>query len=174
MPSGDPTEIEAHCQTRAVHIRVIRDGDINAEHVGDRSQHTLGLTQRLMEHQAKREARLDGDRRIDRLTASRSGGGGMPCLHGFLGEPHGEDSSPHQRRIVFWPIRHPVPGPRDLMTAALIELVGHGSSKRWGVAPAILQSFRPSRYPPPPRSPDARNAERPYPLFMHQRVAAPL
>jgi hypothetical protein len=122
MPSGDPTEIEAHCQTR-----VIRDGDINAEHVGDRSQHTLGLTQRLMEHEAKREARLDGDRRIDRLTASS---GGMLCLHDFVGEPHGKASPPHERRIVFRPVRHLVSGPWDLVTAALIKFVGHGSSKR--------------------------------------------
>jgi hypothetical protein len=47
---------------------VIRDGDINPEHVGDRSQHALGLTQRLMDP-AKRETCLDGDRRIDRLSA---------------------------------------------------------------------------------------------------------
>jgi hypothetical protein len=52
---------------------MIRDADINAERVGNRSQHALGLTQRLVEHQAKREARLDGDRRIDRLSAPLSG-----------------------------------------------------------------------------------------------------
>ena len=42
-----------------------------------------------MEHPAKSETRLDGDRRIGRLTAPLSGSGGMACLHGFLGEPHG-------------------------------------------------------------------------------------
>jgi hypothetical protein len=47
---------------------VIGDGDVDLEHVGDRSQQTLGLSQRLVEYQAKREARLDGDRRVDRLT----------------------------------------------------------------------------------------------------------
>jgi hypothetical protein len=52
---------------------VIRDGDSDLEHVGNRSQHALGLTQRLMEYQAQREAGLDSDRRIDRLSAPLSG-----------------------------------------------------------------------------------------------------
>ena len=48
---------------------MIGDGDIDREYVGDRSQQALGLPQRLMEYQAKSKARLDGQRRIDRLTA---------------------------------------------------------------------------------------------------------
>jgi hypothetical protein len=46
--------------TAAAQCRVIGDGDL--EYVGDRSEQTLGLSQRLMEYQAEREARLDGDR----------------------------------------------------------------------------------------------------------------
>src|SRR5216110_2926372 len=65
--------------------RVIGDSDIDMEHRGDRAQQALGLTQRLMKHQAKRETCLDGDRRIDRLSAPLPGSGGMPCRHGFLG-----------------------------------------------------------------------------------------
>jgi len=38
-----------------------------------------------MEHQAKREAGVDDDRRIDWLTAPLSGSRSMPGLHGFLG-----------------------------------------------------------------------------------------
>ena len=34
---------------------MIGDGDIDAEHIGDRPQQTLGLRQGLVEHQAKRE-----------------------------------------------------------------------------------------------------------------------
>ena len=69
---------------------MIRDADINSERVGNRSQQAFGLTQRLMEDQAKREAGLDGDRRIDWLTAPLSGGRGMPGINGFFGQPNGD------------------------------------------------------------------------------------
>jgi hypothetical protein len=39
---------------------MIGDGNIDRQYVGDRSQQALGLTQRLMEHQAESRARLDG------------------------------------------------------------------------------------------------------------------
>src|SRR5208282_4716419 len=54
---------------------VIGDCNIELEHIGDRSQQAFGLTQRLVEHQAKCETRLDGCRRIDRLTAALAGAG---------------------------------------------------------------------------------------------------
>src|SRR5436309_1973143 len=93
-----------------------------------------------MEHQAKREAGLDGDRRIDWLTAPLSGGRGMPGLNGFFGQPNGDAPPPYQGRVVFRPVRDPVSGLRDFVAAGLIELVGHGSSKRRGIAlaPTIL------------------------------------
>src|SRR5271166_2437528 len=78
--------------------------------VGNRSRHARGLTQRLMEHQAKREAGLDGDRRIDRLTAPLSGSRSMPGLNGFFGQPNREAPPPDQPGLVFRPVRHPVPG----------------------------------------------------------------
>src|SRR4029077_19460853 len=34
---------------------VIRNGDIDLEHIGDRAKQSLGLTERLMEHQAERQ-----------------------------------------------------------------------------------------------------------------------
>jgi hypothetical protein len=43
-----------------------------------------------MEHQAKREAGLDGDRRIDWRTAALSGSRNMPGLNGFFGQPNGD------------------------------------------------------------------------------------
>jgi len=52
---------------------MIGDGDIDPKHIGDRVQKTFGLTQRLVEHQTKREAGLDGDRRIDCLATPLSG-----------------------------------------------------------------------------------------------------
>src|ERR1700730_13966475 len=60
--------------TAAAQGGVIGDGDVDLEHVGDRSQQTLGLSQWLVEYQAEREARLDGHCRVDRLPARLSGG----------------------------------------------------------------------------------------------------
>jgi hypothetical protein len=53
--------------------RVMRDGNMDPEPIGDRTKQLLGLAERSVEHQAKREAGLDGDRRIDRLTAPVAG-----------------------------------------------------------------------------------------------------
>ncbi len=71
---------------------MIRDGNIDPEHIGDRTQKTVGLTQRLVEHQAKRKAGLDGDRRIDWLATPLSGRRRMPCRQCLLGEPHRQAS----------------------------------------------------------------------------------
>ena len=60
---------------------VIWNGDIDLEHIGDRAKQPLGLTERLVEHQAECEAGLNGDRGIDRLTAPRSRCRCMPCGH---------------------------------------------------------------------------------------------
>jgi len=60
---------------------------------------------------------LNGDSRIDGLTAPRSGRRRMPCGHGLLGEPHRETPPLNQRGIVFRPVRHPVSGPGDLVAA---------------------------------------------------------
>ena len=149
----DPFRQDRQAATATAQSRVIRDGDIDLEHVGDRSQQAFGLTKRLMEYQAKREARLDGDRRIDRLTAPLSGGRRMPCRHSLFGDPYRQASPPDQRRIVFRPIRHPVPSHRDLVAAALVELVRHGVSKRWLSRRLTLLSCRPRHphVPSPPR-----------------------
>ena len=42
--------------TAAAQCGVIGDGDVDLEHVGDRSQQTLGLSRRLVEYEAQREA----------------------------------------------------------------------------------------------------------------------
>ena len=104
---------------------MIRDGDIDPEHFGDRTQKTFGLMQRLVEHQTKRKAGLDGDRRIEWLATPLSGRRRMPCRHGFLGEPHRQASPPCQRGIVFRPVGHPVSGLGKLVATAFGELVRH-------------------------------------------------
>src|ERR1700728_5363299 len=69
LPAVNSLRQDRQATTAAAQCRVIGDGDVDLEHVGDRSQQTLRLSQRLMEYQAEREARLDGDRRVDQLTA---------------------------------------------------------------------------------------------------------
>src|SRR5277367_158859 len=64
-----PLEQDCQATTATAERRMIGDGDIDPEQIGDRTQKTFGLTQRLVELRAKREAGLDGDRRIDCLTA---------------------------------------------------------------------------------------------------------
>src|SRR5271155_5399363 len=120
--------LEQYCQatTATAQGRMIGDGDIDPEHIGDRTQKTFGLTQRLVEHQAKREAGLDGDRRIDWLAAPLSGRRRMPRRHCLLGEPHRQASSSYQRGIVLRPVRHSVSGLGKLVASAFGELVRHG------------------------------------------------
>jgi hypothetical protein len=57
-----PHRQDCQATTATAEGRIIGDGDIDPEHVGDRTQKTFGLTQRLVEHQAKRETGLNGDR----------------------------------------------------------------------------------------------------------------
>jgi hypothetical protein len=71
--ASDPFGQDGHAAAATAQGCMIRNGDIDLEHLGDRSQHALGLTQRLVEHQAKRETCIDGERRIHRLTAALPG-----------------------------------------------------------------------------------------------------
>jgi len=119
---------DCHAATTAAQGCMIRNGDIDLEHLSDRSQHTFGLTKWLVKHQPKRETRFDRKRRIDWLTTALSGGRCVPCCHCFLGKPYREVSPPHQRGIVFRPVRHSISGLRYLMAAASVEFVRHRSS----------------------------------------------
>src|ERR1700722_911237 len=116
--------------TAAAKRRVIGDGDVDLERAGDRSQQTLGLSQRLLEYQAEREARLDGDCRVDRLTAPLSGGPRLPCRDRLLGHPYGQASTLDQRHVVFRPVGDPVFGFGNLVAAAFVELVRHRSHQQ--------------------------------------------
>jgi hypothetical protein len=49
-----PLEQDCQATTATVEGRTIRDGNIDPEHFGDRTQKTFGLTRRLVEHQTKR------------------------------------------------------------------------------------------------------------------------
>src|SRR5277367_5569810 len=95
-----PHDQDCQATTATDEGRMIRDGDIDPEHIGDRPQKTFGLTQRLVEHQTKREAGLNGDRRIDWLATPLSCRRRMPCSNRLLGEPHRQASPSYQRGIV--------------------------------------------------------------------------
>ena len=45
-----PLEQDCQATIATAEGRVIGDGDIDPEHIGDRTQKTLGLTQQLVEH----------------------------------------------------------------------------------------------------------------------------
>jgi hypothetical protein len=49
----------------------------------------------------------------------------MPRRYGLVGEPNGEVAPPDQSRIVFRPVRHPISGLGDLVTAVSVEFVRH-------------------------------------------------
>ena len=105
---------------------MIGDRKINVERNGDRSQQTLGLTQRMVEHQTQRETGLDGQRRIDRLTITLSGVRRSPCRQRLLSDPHGQASPPRQSSIIFRPIGDPISRLRELVMAVLVEFVRRG------------------------------------------------
>ena len=52
-----PLEHDCQATTATAEGRMIGDGDIDPEHIGDRTQKTFGLTQRLVEHQTNRHPR---------------------------------------------------------------------------------------------------------------------
>jgi hypothetical protein len=114
----------------AAQCRVVRNCNIDVEQSRDRSQQSFSLTQRLVEHQAKRKRGLDGYRRIDRLTATLSRRRSVPCRDGLFGKPNRQLSPPHQRCIIVWPVRHSVSRLGEFVTATLIELVWHGFPNR--------------------------------------------
>jgi hypothetical protein len=127
---------------------MVGDGDIDPERIGDRTQKTFGLTQRLVEHQAKRETGLNGDRRTDWLAAPLSGRRRMPCRHRLVGEPHRQTSPSNQRGIVFRPVSLPVSGLGKLVATAFGELVRHEFPHNQQGGTAGL-SYGPSACAPP-------------------------
>ena len=58
------------------------------------------------------------------MTTPLADSRGLPCCNGFVGQPHRQASASDQRDVVFRPVRDPVFDPRDLVAAALFELVG--------------------------------------------------
>ena len=153
-----PPEQDCQATTATAEGGMIGNGDIDPEHIRNRTQKTFGLTQRLVEHQAKREAGLYGDRRIDRLAAPLSGRGRMLCRHRLLREPHRQAYSSNQRGIVFRPVRHPVSGLGKLVATAFGELVRHESSQpaAWDGRPILRRRRLPATLRALTEAPDGR------------------
>jgi hypothetical protein len=62
LVAPDPLRQDRQAAPAAAQRCVVRDSDVDCEHIGDRPQQALGLAQRLVEHQAERGAGLDGSR----------------------------------------------------------------------------------------------------------------
>ena len=117
---------------------MIWDGDVDAEHSGNGPQESFSLTQRLMEHQPYRQGGFDGECRIDRLTASPSGGRCVPLSNRLVGEPHRQPTPPNQSCVIVRPIRHTIFCRGDLVAARFVEFVWHGFPHQSVGRPATL------------------------------------
>ena len=114
-----PLEQDRQATTATAEGRKDQGWQYRPEHIGDRTQKTVGSTQRLVEHQAKRKAGLDGDRRIDLGLHPVSGRRRMPCRQCLLGEPHRQASPavPARHRIRASSL-YPVSGFGELVATA--------------------------------------------------------
>jgi hypothetical protein len=69
------------------------------------------------------------------MAAARGAGLGLPRRNGCFREPDGQAPALAQGDVVGGPIRHPVPLPRDVMTAILAGFEWHGDCPRLGTGP---------------------------------------
>ena len=96
-------------------------------------------------HQTDRESGLDGERRIDWLTASPSGGWCTPRSDRLVSKPRCQRTPSHQRRVIVRPVRHTIFRRGEFVATRLVELVGHGFLHRGIGRPATLPSAHPDR-----------------------------
>src|SRR5882757_8483268 len=107
---------------------MIRNSDLDAEKLYDRSERSLNLAQSKVQNQPQCQPGLDRQSGIHRLTAALSGGRSVPSGNGVIGQPNREASPPDQSRVILRPVRHLILRLRYLVTAGLVEFVGHGRS----------------------------------------------
>ena len=110
---------------------MIRNSDVDAEKLCDRSERSLDLTQSKAKNQPQCQTGLDRQVGVNQLAAALSGCRCVPCGDGVIGQPNCQASPPHQSRIILWPVRHLVLRRRYLVAAGLVEFVGHGRSPTW-------------------------------------------
>ncbi len=75
---------------------------------------------------AKRKRGLDGYCRIDRLTATPSGGWCTPLSNRLVGEPHRQCTPSHQSCVIVRPVRDTIFRGGDFVATRFVELVRHG------------------------------------------------
>jgi hypothetical protein len=90
---------------------------------------------------ARRQRRQDRQRGILRLTSGCGPAFGIPTGNRRVAEPYRKAAALAQSSVIFRPIRHPTPLPRDVVAAIGIELERHDEDSRdcrWGQDRAIL------------------------------------
>ena len=105
---------------------MIRNSDVDAEKMRDRSKRSLDLAQPEAKNQPQRQSGLYREIGINRLTPAPTGCRRMPRGDRLLGHPHGQASPLDQGRVIIRPVRHFVLRLRYLVTASLVEFIGHG------------------------------------------------
>src|SRR6201990_2542452 len=162
---------ESQAIATATEGRVIRNADVDAKKVRDRSECSLDLAQPEAKNQTQRQPGLYREIGINRLTASLPGCRRMPRSDCLLGHPYGQASPPDQGRIILRPVRNPVFPLRYLVTAGLVEFVGHRVSQvsAWSVRLSYRLSLDPANRP------NGRQSTRePSPIFFNRRsIPAP-
>ena len=73
--------------------RMVGNGDLRLEHVGQRTKEALGLSEREVEDHADRQGRLNRDVRVGALVAGFAAGWSLPRVEGVIGKPDGKVSS---------------------------------------------------------------------------------
>ncbi|MEO9777513.1 MAG: hypothetical protein ABJO75_12680 [Sedimentitalea sp.] len=97
----------------------------------------MGLMQRLLEDQAQRQAHLNRQIRVVRLSAARGSARGRPQGKRVLADPDSQIAASPQAFVVFSPVGHPMPLNWDLVTTISVELVRHSQ---------IPECYKPQRY----------------------------
>src|SRR4051812_21692329 len=124
-----------------------------AEQADDRTDQPLGLPVGEAEHGAQGQRRQDRQRRIPGLPTPGGARRRRPRFDRLSGEPDRQAPALAQAGVVLAPVRYLVLLPRDMVTAVLVQLEGHGGDsggRRGGALPRPPASPHP---PPPPCTP---------------------
>jgi hypothetical protein len=83
------------------------------------------LPQRLLEHHAKGQAKLNSQVRIDGLAARRRSGCRRPQSQSLFANPNRRITAPPKAFILLGLVSHPTLLLRDLVAAISVEFVRH-------------------------------------------------
>src|SRR4051812_12720830 len=114
---------------------MVRNADIQAEQGGEQAQQTFGLPPRTTKGQAQQVPGFDRHVRVAARAPPLTRAGRMPSRKRLGRDPDCEAAPLLERPVVLRPVADLVARPRDLMTARLMDLVGHRSSGERGEGP---------------------------------------